>query len=167
MKDTPPQSLLSESGEFNPKMIPHFTKGRLGEIFVHDQIGKHYNILIYKKTLSGTKIPITFCEFSMKSGPMGCRGLGQLAYDKGMRILTASQADNMALEHDDLEHGFFFDLFADLRWTPSRESRLETQRLTNHVRRMVAIWGKASPRTLCGGTQRPFENLQPWQGDSH
>ncbi len=36
---------------------------------------------------------------------MGSRGLGQLAYDKGMRILTASQADDIALEHDDLEHG--------------------------------------------------------------
>ena len=29
---------------------------------------------------------------------MGSRGLGQLSYDKGMRILTASQADNVALE---------------------------------------------------------------------
>jgi WD40 repeat protein len=41
-----------------------------------------------------------------KPGPMGSRGLGQLAYDKGMRILTASQADDIALEHDELEHGF-------------------------------------------------------------
>jgi hypothetical protein len=29
---------------------------------------------------------------------MGSRGLGQLSYDKGIRILTASQADNVALE---------------------------------------------------------------------
>jgi WD40 repeat protein len=33
-----------------------------------------------------------------KPGPMGSRGLGQLAYDKGMRILTATQADNVAIE---------------------------------------------------------------------
>jgi WD40 repeat protein len=33
-----------------------------------------------------------------KPGPMGSRGLGQLAYDKGMRILTATQADNVARE---------------------------------------------------------------------
>ncbi len=33
-----------------------------------------------------------------KPGPMGSRGLGQLSYDKGMRILTATQADNVALE---------------------------------------------------------------------
>lgn len=33
-----------------------------------------------------------------KPGPMGSRGLGQLAYDKGMQILAASQSDNVALE---------------------------------------------------------------------
>jgi WD40 repeat protein/uncharacterized caspase-like protein len=40
-----------------------------------------------------------------KPGPMGSRGLGQLAYDKGMRILAASQADNFALESTKLQHG--------------------------------------------------------------
>ncbi len=40
-----------------------------------------------------------------KPGPMGSRGLGQLAYDKGMRILAASQADNVALESEKLQHG--------------------------------------------------------------
>ena len=40
-----------------------------------------------------------------KPGPMGSRGLGQLAYDKGMRILAASQADSVALESADLGHG--------------------------------------------------------------
>ncbi|HEX7312606.1 MAG TPA: caspase family protein [Pyrinomonadaceae bacterium] len=40
-----------------------------------------------------------------KPGPMGSRGLGQLAYDKGMRILTATQADNVALELEKLQHG--------------------------------------------------------------
>ena len=33
-----------------------------------------------------------------KPGPMGSRGLGQLAYDKGMRILAATQIDQYALE---------------------------------------------------------------------
>lgn len=33
-----------------------------------------------------------------KPGPRGSRGLGQLSYDKGMRILTATQAANVALE---------------------------------------------------------------------
>jgi uncharacterized caspase-like protein len=40
-----------------------------------------------------------------KPGPMGDRGLGQLAYDKGMRILAASQADDVALEIRDLQEG--------------------------------------------------------------
>ena len=40
-----------------------------------------------------------------KPGPMGSRGLGQLAYDKGMRILAASQADDVALESDRLKQG--------------------------------------------------------------
>jgi uncharacterized caspase-like protein len=40
-----------------------------------------------------------------KPGPMGSRGLGQLAFDKGMRILAASQADSVALESNQLEQG--------------------------------------------------------------
>jgi uncharacterized caspase-like protein len=36
---------------------------------------------------------------------MGDRGLGQLAYDKGMRILAATQADDAALESDKLGQG--------------------------------------------------------------
>lgn len=40
-----------------------------------------------------------------KPGPMGSRGLGQLAYDKGMRVLTASQAEAVALESSLLQHG--------------------------------------------------------------
>ncbi|MBC7930343.1 MAG: caspase family protein [Rubrivivax sp.] len=40
-----------------------------------------------------------------KPGPMGSRGLGQLSYDKGMRILTSTQADNVALESGLIEQG--------------------------------------------------------------
>src|SRR5213078_261829 len=40
-----------------------------------------------------------------KPGPMGSRGLGQLAYDKRMRVLAASQADDFALESGNLRHG--------------------------------------------------------------
>jgi hypothetical protein len=40
-----------------------------------------------------------------KPGPMGSRGLGQLAYDKGMRILAASQANDVALESDKIQQG--------------------------------------------------------------
>lgn len=40
-----------------------------------------------------------------KPGPMGSRGLGQLSYDKGMRILAATQKENYAIEVQQLEHG--------------------------------------------------------------
>ncbi|MEM7477724.1 MAG: caspase family protein, partial [Planctomycetota bacterium] len=40
-----------------------------------------------------------------KPGPMGSRGFGQLAYDKGMRILTASQAGDVALESNKVKQG--------------------------------------------------------------
>ncbi len=40
-----------------------------------------------------------------KPGPMGNKGFGQLAWYKGMQILTASQANDVALESADLEHG--------------------------------------------------------------
>ena len=40
-----------------------------------------------------------------KPGPMGSRGLGQLAYDKAMRVLAASQAEGVALESRQLRHG--------------------------------------------------------------
>lgn len=58
-----------------------------------------------------------------KPGPMGSRGFGQLAYDKGMRILAASQAKQSAIEeghgiddglltyaliHEGLERGLAF-----------------------------------------------------------
>jgi outer membrane protein assembly factor BamB len=40
-----------------------------------------------------------------KPGPMTSAGLGQLAYDKRMRILAASQSDGVALEFGSLKHG--------------------------------------------------------------
>jgi hypothetical protein len=40
-----------------------------------------------------------------KPGPMGDPGLGQLAYDKGIRILAATQANDVAIEDADLHQG--------------------------------------------------------------
>lgn len=40
-----------------------------------------------------------------KPGPMGDSGLGQLAYDKGIRILAATQSDDVALEDARLKQG--------------------------------------------------------------
>jgi hypothetical protein len=40
-----------------------------------------------------------------KPGPLGSRGLGQLAYDKRMCVLAASQSDEVAHEYDYLQEG--------------------------------------------------------------
>ena len=42
---------------------------------------------------------------AFKPGPMGDSGLGQLAYDKGIRILAATQADDVAMEDANLKQG--------------------------------------------------------------
>lgn len=42
---------------------------------------------------------------SFKPGPMGDPGLGQLAFDKGIRILAATQADDVALEDSTIRQG--------------------------------------------------------------
>lgn len=47
----------------------------------------------------------SFSAGGFKPGPMGDPGLGQLAYDKGIRILAASQPDQYAMEVSSLGHG--------------------------------------------------------------
>ena len=51
----------------------------------------------------------------LQPGQMGDRGLGQLAYDKAMRILAASQAEDVALESAQLKHGLLTSTL--WRWT--------------------------------------------------
>lgn len=41
-----------------------------------------------------------------RRGPMNSKGLAQLAYEKGMYVLTAAQAHQAALEADQLGHGY-------------------------------------------------------------
>ncbi|MEH2484554.1 caspase family protein [Bradyrhizobium sp. AZCC 2230] len=49
-----------------------------------------------------------------KPGPMGDPGLGQLAYDKGLRILAATQADDVAIESEKVGQGLLtFALIQD------------------------------------------------------
>jgi len=44
-------------------------------------------------------------QAGFKPGPLGSRGLGQLAYDKGMRVLAASQAEAVAMESRTIRQG--------------------------------------------------------------
>ncbi len=49
--------------------------------------------------------PVSARTRTSKPGPMGDPGLGQLAYDKGIRILVATQGDSVALEAAALHGG--------------------------------------------------------------
>lgn len=51
-------------------------------------------------------------EKEFKPGPFGSKGLAQLAYDKGIRILAGSQADNMANEAGELQQSLLTFAFA-------------------------------------------------------
>jgi hypothetical protein len=44
-------------------------------------------------------------EPGFKPGPLGNRGLGQLAYDKGMRVLAAAQGNDVAIESRKVRQG--------------------------------------------------------------
>jgi hypothetical protein len=59
-----------------------------------------------------------------KPGPMGDRGLGQLAYDKGMRILAASQADDIALEIQNLHQGLLTYALVQDGLKPGKDGKL-------------------------------------------
>ena len=48
-----------------------------------------------------------------KPGPMGDAGLGQLAFDKGIRILAATQADDVAYEDSTLRQGLLTYVLAN------------------------------------------------------
>jgi WD40 repeat protein len=65
-----------------------------------------------------------------KPGPMGDRGLGQLAYDKGLQVLAASQADDVALESAKVRQGLLtFALVAEgLALEPSGKRRADKDR---------------------------------------
>ena len=80
-----------------------------------------------------------------KPGPMGSRGLGQLAYDKRMRILTATQADNIAMELAStadgraIKHGLLTSLYWKMGWNGAwLTSNRRTRRFSW---RMVGICG--------------------------
>jgi uncharacterized caspase-like protein len=94
-----------------------------------------------------------------KPGPMGSRGLGQLAYDKGMRILASTRADDVAWEsartqqgllsyalvHDGLEEGK-----ADFR---PADGRIGVQEWLEYAaQRVPQLYAEAMTTPRGGGT---------------
>jgi WD40 repeat protein len=72
---------------------------KLAEWFEKIDAGQFALIIDACHSAAGVESP------GFKPGPMGEAGFGQLAYDKGMRILVASQADNIALEVGEARQG--------------------------------------------------------------
>ncbi len=92
-----------------------------------------------------------------KPGPMGARGLGQLAYDKGMAVLAATQADNVAMEDDRLQQGLL-RLRAGAR-RPRRQTRRPGR--GHHAHPLASIRRRARARPLPGDAQRPAAPRRP------
>jgi WD40 repeat protein len=57
-------------------------------------------VLVLDSCYSGAVVGVEF-----KPGPLGSRGLGQMAYDKRMELLAATQADSVTFEAGNLHHG--------------------------------------------------------------
>ncbi len=118
-----------------------------------------------------------------KPAPMGSRGLGQLAYDKGMRILTATQARSLALESERIRQGLLsYALLKDgleaeqadyrprdrrismsewLSYSLDRVPRLHDQIRAGDLQRLdgargtVAVFGAADGEDAPASLQRP------------
>jgi len=97
-------------------------------------------------------------------GPMGSRGLGQLAYDKGMRVLTATQASNVAIESQTLGYSLLtYALFVeglDKQLAAGRAGRITVSGLLEYAEARVpklfheALEGKVTTRS-------PIANADP------
>ena len=96
-----------------------------------------------------------------KPGPMGDAGLGQLAFDKGIRILAASQADDVALESAVLRQGLLTFALASRRDRRDRRACRPERRRPDHDVRMAAL--RRGPPSLA---QRRGEERQRAIGES-
>jgi WD40 repeat protein len=84
---------------------------------------------------SGASVPSAF-----KPGPMGDHGLGQLAYDKAMLILAASQREDVAIESSRLRHGLL--TYALIHDGLAPVSRTEPSRKADHDGNRVLALGE-------------------------
>jgi hypothetical protein len=66
-----------------------------------------------------------------RRGPMNAKGLAQLAYDKGMNIITAAQGFQLANEHSALGHGFLtYALVEEGLKTPKADTAPRNRQVT-------------------------------------
>lgn len=104
--------LPSDSGEepgFGPRQLSRFISSEeLSQWIREVDAGQMAMIIDACHSAGAVDMP------GFKPGPMGDRGLGQLAYDKGMMILAATQASDVALESKKIQQGLLtYALIAD------------------------------------------------------
>lgn len=91
-------------------------------------------VMIIDACHSAAGVPAGF-----KPGPLGDRGLGQLAYDEGMRILAATQADDVAIESDDLGNGLLSYALVEEAFRPEEDGHANAD-LDRDGRVTLAEW---------------------------
>ncbi len=100
-----------------------------------------------------------------KPGPMGSRGLGQLAYDKGMRVLAASQSNDVAIEADRLRQGLLtFALMRDGIEARRADFRPQDKRI--HLGEWLAYGVEGVPslqREMAGGQRAAGRGMRAAQ----
>jgi hypothetical protein len=92
-----PSDAASHDGQPDPKTL--ITAGDLAEWLAPVDAGEIAFII------DACHSAASVSSGGFKPGPMGDPGLGQLAYDKGIRILAASQPDQYAMELTSFGHG--------------------------------------------------------------
>ena len=70
---------------------------------IREYLSGHADVEVVAECANGFEAVKAASEF--KPGPFGSRGLGQLAYDKAMLVLAASQTDEFAVGLGRLKHG--------------------------------------------------------------
>jgi len=95
-----PADIPGKEKRITPELLQHsISTDELGDWLAKVDAGEF--IMILDTCQSGAALG----GDSFKPGPMGDKGLGQLAYDKAMRVLTATNENNAAMEIGDLGHG--------------------------------------------------------------
>jgi WD40 repeat protein len=105
-------------------------------------------------------------QVGFKPGPMGSRGLGQLAYDKRMRVLAASQPGGVALEDRRIEQGLLtYALVTDgldrfqADWRPKDRSILLGEWLAYGVNRVPHLYEELRNGTVRSASRADFQGV--------
>ncbi|MEQ8791195.1 MAG: caspase family protein [Pirellulaceae bacterium] len=98
-----------------------------------------------------------------RPGPMGSRGLGQLAYNKGARILAASQASGVAIESDRIRMGLLTHaLIEEAPGQATHEHAVDDMTLRRWlefpVDQVPTIYEEAKARTTAKNSPEPETN---------